>query len=147
MKNENWSASKSKIYVSSKLPNSPASGYSKPDIRKVAVDIESDDDDFVPRYSLGGTAAGLLANIPSGSLKLTTGSTAVLDCGISLAMPPGYKCRVSSNISGLFFTILDSNRIRLNIINVGEDLILSHKQLVGKIWVEPVYFFDWITKG
>lgn len=147
MRNENWSTSKSKIYVSSRLPPNPASGYAKPDIRKVAVEVECDDDDFVPAYDPGCDYANLIANIPSGSVRIAGGGTVVVDCGISLDMPAGYRCRVSGSTPGLFLELVDAKRIKVHAFNAGDEVILQDRQIIGKIWVEPVYIFEWITKG
>lgn len=147
MRNENWSTSKSKIYVSSRLPPNPASGYSRPDIRKVAVEVECDDDEFIPVYEPGCDHANLLANIPSGSLRIASGGTVVVDCGISIDMPPGYRCRVSGGVPGLFIELTDSKRVKVHVFNAGDEVVLQDRQMIGKISVEPVYIFEWITKG
>jgi hypothetical protein len=146
MKNEYWSTKGSAAHVSSKLPASPASGYSRPEINKVAVSIDFDDEDFVPNYS-EGSSADLLANLPSGDLALPPGGSEVVDCGVSLKIPAGYRICVSSSIPGVFFNLIDSKRLKLNVFNAGEKAILRHKQNIAKIWIEPVYFFEWITKG
>jgi len=146
MKNEYWATKSSSIQVSSKLPASPATGYSRPEINKVAVSIDFDDEDFVPIYS-EGSSADVLANLPSGDLVLPHGGSEIVDCGISLKMPAGYKVCASSSIPGVFLSLMDAKRIKLNAFNAGEKVILRHKQKIAKIWIEPVYFFEWITKG
>ena len=146
MKNEYWSSKGSAAHVSSKLPSSPATGYSRPEINKVAVSIEFDDEDFAPNYS-EGSSADIFANLPSGDLFLTPGASEVVDCGVSLKIPAGYRICVSSSIPGTFFNLIDSKRLKLNVFNAGEKATLRHKQNIGKIWIEPVYFFEWITKG
>jgi len=143
----NWSLKESKFFVSSRLPNSPAVGYTKPDFKKIAVNILSDDEDFVPSYEDCQYAATLIANIPNKKLVLSKNSQAVIDCGFSLEIPSGYKICASSCLSNIYLNLIDSNRIKANILNLGEELILHHKQKIGKIWIEPIYFFEWITKG
>lgn len=144
MGKSDWSSSG--VFVSPKLPKNPAVGYSTPDLRRVAVEIKAEDDDFLPFYESGANEANLMANIPSGQLKLPKGSCLVIDCGISLDIPSGYKCVVSGR-PGLFLYLLDDKRIKVYATNLDENLILFHKQVIGKIWVEPVYFFEWLTKG
>lgn len=144
MRNGEWSSNK--VHVSSKLPKNPALGYFTPDVREVAVEIEADDPDFMPSYGVGSNEAALFVNIPEGQIKLPKGSCVVLDCGVFLDMPPGYKCSVAG-LPGLFISLLDGKRVKVHATNLNDDLILSHKQTIGKIWVEPVYFFEWITKG
>lgn len=146
MKNDKWSTKKSQIQVFSKLPPNPAVGYVKPEIKKVAVKIKADSEDFIPVYS-DKNVADLFVNLSSESLEMTTGSSEEVDCGFELEMPNGYKLCISSCVPGLFLNLFDSNRVRLNILNFGKKTILKNKQLIGKIWIEPVYFFDWITKG
>ena len=140
-----WSSKKPKVFVSPRLPKSPAEGYEKPEINKVAVRISSDEDDFIPAYT-DFNCADLIANLPN-NLFLSHGSCEIIDCGFSLEIPSGYKVCASSSISNIFLNIVDSNRIKVNVLNLGKELILQHKQKIGKIWIEPVYFFDWITKG
>lgn len=146
MKNEKWATEPNRIHVSSKLPNSPATGYLRPDIKKIAVTIKTDDDDFIPQYNLDKNKADLLANLSS-TLQMPTGSCEIIDCGITIEVPIGYKICVSSDIPSLFLNLVDSNRIKVNVLNSGKKLILKHKQVIGKIWIEPVYFFEWIMKG
>ena len=147
MKNDNWSSSDSRIKVSSKLPPNPALNYCRPDIKKVAVKIDCDDEDFMPTYLSDTNSADLFANLPSSPLVMTNGSCSTIDCGITLDIPSGYKCSVSSEISGVFLDLIGTNRIKVNATNLGKEIILHHKQKIARIWVEPVYIFEWITKG
>lgn len=143
----NWSLNESKVFVSSRLPNSPATGYNKPDFKKIAVSISSDNEDFIPSYENCEYAAILIANIPNKKLILSKNSQAVIDCGFSLEVPAGYKVCASSFISSIYLNLVESSRIQVSVLNLGEELILLHKQKIGKIWIEPIYFFEWITKG
>jgi len=143
-KNDYW-ASESRVKVSSKLPKSPAAGYLAPDIKKVAVQIESDEDDFMPRYSLEDAGrADLVVNIPSGEILFSEGGSDILDCGFSLEIPAGYRLCVSSSVHGFFMELVDSKRIKIKAFNSGEECTLRHKQKVAKMWIEPIYFFEWI---
>lgn len=146
-KNDYWST-ESRVKVSSKLPRSPATGYLSPDIKKVSVQIESDEDDFMPRYSLEDSGrADLVANIPSGEILFSEGGSDILDCGLSLEVPAGYRLCVSSSVHGFFMELVDSKRIKIKVFNSGGECALRHKQKVAKIWIEPIYFFEWIPKG
>lgn len=147
MRNENWSASKSRAHVSSRLPPNPALGYARPDIRTVAVEIEGDEDYFLPSCEAGSDFAFLFANLPSGDLEMVSGGAIVIDCGLSMKAPQGYRFRISSEVPGLFLELLDANRIKVHAFNAGSNLTLIHKQKIGKISIEPVYFIEWITKG
>jgi hypothetical protein len=147
MRNGNWSTSENKALVSSCLPPCPANGFIAPDLKKVATEIRADDEDFLPEYGRGENAAELLANIPEGKMSIASGMCEIVDCGFSLKIPAGYKCAVSSNIPSLFLSLIGSERIRLNVFNAGDHMVLQHKQSIGKIWIEPVYLFEWITKG
>ena len=142
-----WSSKDSRVFASPTLPKSPATGYSKPDLRKVAVSISSDEPDFIPVYSSGCNEADLFANIPSQNLFFPKGGCQIIDCGFSLSVATGYRICVSSSINNVFLNLVDASRVKVNAINLGEELTLQHKQKIGKIWIEPVYFFEWITKG
>lgn len=143
----NWSAKESKACVVPKIAKSQALEYVSPDIRKVAVVVSSDDPDFIPTYHSDKNTADLLANIPDQRLVLSKDSSVIIDCGFALEIPAGYKICVSSSLSGVFLNLIDDKKLKVNIMNFGQKLILQHKQKIGKIWIEPVYFFDWIQKG
>lgn len=147
MRSDNWKIEKPSIKISAKLPPSPASDYVQPDIRKVAVEITSDDDEFVPSYSPGCNFAVLLANLPDGDMDLISGSSTLIDCGFSLKVPPGYRVNISSIVSGLFMNTTDSERFKVNVLNVGGNLRLCNKQEIARIWIEPVYTFEWVMRG
>jgi hypothetical protein len=69
-----------------------------------------------------------------------------LDCGFTITLPAGYRCRVSSHASSFVLDTVDSKRFKVNLINLGEETILNDRQAIGRLWVEPVYFFEWITR-
>lgn len=147
MRSDNWKIEKPNMKISAKLPASPAKDYVRPEIRKVAVEIVSDEEEFIPAYAHGCNSAYLLANLTVGELDLISGSSTLIDCGFSLKVPPGYRVEIASSISGLFLSRCDSERMKVNAINVGENLTLHHKQEIARIWIEPVYIFEWVTKG
>jgi hypothetical protein len=145
-KKDSWS-SEHKIKVSSKLPHSPASNYIYLDVKKVAVCIESDEEEFIPKHSLEQAGkAELIANIPEKEVLLSESGSHTFDCGFSLKIPVGYKCCVSSLVPGLFVETLESKRFKLKVFNSGSKIMLRHKQKIAKMWIEPIYFFEWIVK-
>lgn len=144
---DKWSSTEPRVYVSSRLPKSPAIGYHEPDLKIISVHISADEEEFIPVYSEDKTCADLLVNLPNRDLILPFGSSEIVDCGFNVEVPPGYRICVSSFISNIFLNLIDSTRIKVNVLNLGKELILQHKQKIGKIWIEPVYFFDWIMKG
>ena len=134
---------KPKTHVYSKLPPNPVSTYNAPDLKKIAVNIDSDEDYFIPRYDADDSTADLFLN-SSEKIVLSNGSSTIIDCGFSLKIPMGYRICIESCISGVFLNLTDSNRVKVNVFNFGKEITLQHKQKIGKIWIEPVYFFDWI---
>lgn len=147
MKNDNWSASERKVHVSSRLPPCPATDFVAPDIKRVATEIKADSEEFVPEYGPGENAAVLLANIPSGFVSFSSGSSETIDCGFSIKVPAGYKVVAQSDIPSLFFKLADSERLKVNAFNTtSSKLVLAHKQAIGRIWIEPVYLFEWRMK-
>lgn len=129
-----------------KISRSPAKNYHRPEFFKVAVELKADEDAFLPSEASADGSVEVFANIPSGKLLLTRGSSAVVDCGFSMTLPAGYRSRVSSCGPWLLADLVDSKRFKLNIVNLGGDTILNDRDPVGRLWVEPVYFFEWIER-
>lgn len=151
MNNNYWSSKENKPVVFSKLQPSPAKGYVSPEIKKIATKINCEDEDFIPRYNSKNNYADLLINLKNNSedsfkdLKLTYGSLETVDCGIEIEIPSGYKIRAESSVPGIFLTLQESKRIKVNLVSFcKEEVILHHKQVIGKLWIEPIYFFEWI---
>lgn len=147
MRNDNWATASDKVHVSSKLPHCPATDFVVANIKKIPTDIKADDEDFIPEYSPGENFARLLANLPDGELSLASGSCEILDCGFCMKLQPGYKAVVSSDIPNLFLNLSESSRFKVTVFNAGKKTVLRHKQIIGKIWVEPVYLFEWNLRG
>jgi hypothetical protein len=151
MQNNYWKENK-KIFVNSKLPNCPADNYYKPQIEKINVEISSDEDDFVPAY-IDSNSASIYANIPNKLLKISKSDYVLIDCGFSIKTPIGYK--VSFSLDSVFSNkglILTSTpdqthneqfRINLGVLNLGDAVTVEHKQKIGLIWIDPVYYFEW----
>lgn len=141
MKNCSWSSEDPRVFVSSRLPKSPATDYVSPEVNRVAASIKCEDDFFAPKSSCDDGKAEIFANIDSGGVELGHGSSAVIDCGFEMELPPGYRISVSSSIDSLFLSLADSKRIKVSVFNAGDQYVLQDRQAIGKIWIEPVYFF------
>jgi len=141
VKNCNWSSDDPRIFVSSRLPKSPAMDYVRPEINKVAVKISADEDFFLPTCSTSDGKADVFANIPSGEMQIEHGGVAVVDCGFEMTLPPGYKASVHTSLEGLFVSLVDSKRMKVSVFNASNKYVLQNKQPIAKIWIEPVYFF------
>lgn len=147
MRNDGWKSDPPVPKARPLIANPPAKGYSRPEIERVAVAIESDEDCFRPSSCASDGSAAITANIPSGNLVMPEGASAVIDCGFSLEMPAGYRCRLSSSVPGLVMELVDAKRFKVNAINLGRETILHDRESIGRIWIEPVHFFEWITRG
>lgn len=127
------------------LPRSPAVEYSSPTLHQVAVEVASDEKYFLPSCEGASCISEVCANIPS-NLVLSQNSSCVVDCGFSMKLPAGYKCRAESLNPSLFVSIVECPRFKLNVFNVGETVRLIDRQKIAKIWIEPVYLFEWIVR-
>ena len=148
MSKERWKSERKNpaVSVRPKLPHSPAKDYFFTDMKQVGVEVVSDEPDFNPLFVDGSSLAEVFFNSPSENLLLTSNSSSIVDCGFSIKIPPGYRCRAESINPSLFITTVDSSRFKLNIFNAGEELRLIHKQKVARIWIEPMYLFELIIK-
>lgn len=125
--------------------------------KNIPVEIVPDDPSFVPQYkSSGAAAADLLANLPNqDSLVISPGMTVVVDCGFSMALPPGWEAQVrprsglSKTLSVLNSpgTIDDDYRGRIQVIlknhTSDSSYILRHKERFAQMLLKPVWYFDW----
>lgn len=129
--------------------------------RWVPVKIVADDPMFLPLYkSKGAAAADLVANIPVNSVgkrevTLTPGNVETIDCGFSMALPPGWeaqiRCRSSLARKGIqvtngIGTVDDDYRGRVAVIlnNAGKEIvILRHGDRIGQMALKPVWYFQW----
>lgn len=140
-----WVKQENKIKVESKLPKCAADSYFNPSVNKVITKIESDDDDYVPRYDKNSSCAKLLAN--TSRLVVEPNGIVSIDCGFSIECSQGYKACVS--VSNGFILASNNNnfiksRVSFSIINATNNkIIINDKDVIGQIWVEPIYFFEW----
>ena len=154
-----WVDDKNKIKAKAKIPGCSAANYYCPPINKISTDINFEDDFFIPKYSKGSSCADIFTFLPDDNKKsigICKSGQFTIDCGFSIKIANGYKACFSLDDSllnkGLIingFNQIDSTenhtRVKINVLNIGEKiLILSHKDKVGKIWIEPIYFFDWM---
>ena len=146
MRDDGWEVKSPFPRVAPKAPSTPARNYSRPHISKVAVALEVDELHFSPESTSGDGSAVAFANIPSGSIVLPHGGTAVVDCGFSMTIPPGYRTRVSSAVSGLVVEVVESKRFKVTVINVGSEAILEDRGAIARLWIEPIYFFEWTKR-
>lgn len=146
MRDNGWRIEKPSPSVAPKIASTPAKNYSRPEISKVSVFLEADDQDFVPSSNGSDGSALIFANIPGGTLVMPRGASSVVDCGFTITLPTGYRCRVSSCTPGMLLDTVDSKRFKVNVINLGDETILNDRETIGRLWVEPVYFFEWITR-
>lgn len=144
MKDNNWSSNDPRVFVSSRLPKSPARDYVRPDVNKVAIKIKSDDDFFRPMISTPDGKAEIFANLGGAKeIQVGQGGVVVVDCGFEMSLPAGYRASVSSSVPGLFISLVEAQRIKVSVFNSGDKCVLQDRQVIGKIWIEPVYFFEW----
>lgn len=144
MRNENWNSERPNL-ARPRFKETPAKSYFNPEFRKVSVAARPDGEDFlVP--SPDGHHADLLANLPDGGATIPNNGSVVVDCGLEATPPPGYKFRVEGCLGSCFVSLVDSPRLKLSVFNPGEEVTLAHKQNMAKIWIEPVYFIEWVTE-
>lgn len=133
--------------------------------RRVRTPIVADSSEFIPEYKTKGAACcDLKANVPADlnglrMLRLTPGHTALVDCGISIALPPGHEAQIRAKsgwaAQGLICTnateeqeggtIDEDYRLRIKVIltNVGKNILnISHLERVAQMAVKPCWYFD-----
>jgi hypothetical protein len=134
------------VRINPLLPHNHASDYFNPKINQVAVEVTWDDRDFMPSCEGTSCVSEVSANIPSSELFLVHNSSCVIDCGFTINLPAGYKCRAESLNPSLFIQIVECPRFKLNVFNAGEAVRLIDRQKIAKIWIEPIYLFEWIVR-
>lgn len=132
---------------------------------EIPVDIVADSDMFIPVYQTpGAVCVDLVANVPSnvhGMSRCTITSRTVvkIDCGFSMAIPPGYKCEIvlrsGHSDRGLIVTNAPGQidfdyrgRVGVNLGNVGHEIIvIDHGERFAQMFITPVYHIRWNRKG
>lgn len=130
------------VAASPRLSRSPAKNYYAPELKSVGVKIEFVDPFFEPKPQAQDGKSAVFANLPNKSCIIPKGGQFILDCGFSLIPPTGYRVNFSCCILGMISELVESERFKVNLMNLGEETILSNKQQVGKMWLEPIYFFS-----
>ena len=148
---------KKKGKVTSATITSPATNYSTPNLFTVATEISAVEPEFMPVYT-ETNAADVRAIVPydivykTQVLRLHHRGTVVLDTGVNLKIPAGFRINGTAKkdlaAKGLFVSqvfLEEDGRLKIIATNIGTDnpIIISQKSVVAKIWLEPVYFFDW----
>lgn len=150
-----WSETKKNL-ANAQLPQSPADNYFKPNLIKIVTKIKADEEDFIPKYQTkDSVCADLRANLDKDTLEIASGGSCLIDCGFSMELPSGYKACIASRSGWASKGLIVNNapgqidsdyrgRIKICVTNISQNtLIISNKDRIGQIWIEPVYFFDW----
>lgn len=132
----------------------------------INVDIKLDDTRCVPKYqTIGSACADLVARIPANmidgvnmgtTLRLNYRSLAIIDCGLSMAVPSGFKLCVAARsgwaAKGLAVMNgvgqIDSDyrgNIKVIVANVvgKEIIVINDGDRIAQCWLEPVFKADW----
>lgn len=147
MRHDNWGVDSTRPRAAHKFQWTPAKDYFGPSMSKVPVLLEADGDEFMPAPAGPDGSVEVFANLPSGPLLLPRGGQAVVDCGFSLVLPPGFRCVVAGCVPGVVAELVDSKRFKVSVLNLGAETNLKHGEPIGRARVEPVYFFEWIARG
>jgi dUTP pyrophosphatase len=124
--------------------------FSEPLLHKIATKLVADDSMFIPQYQKDSVSVNLIANIPEGKIQIPHRGTAVIDCGISLELIPGYKAAISATREwaeiGLICSpqFIANGRVKVIVNNIGRQVILiQHGVQIAQMVIEPVYLFNW----
>ena len=117
---------------------------------KITTKLKADGEQFIPCYKDGSNAATLKTK---DGVTLPHRSTAILDCGVSVETPAGWKICINAlsvwAAKGLIVTnpgVISGDRIKVYVTNVGKEIIvIKPEEEVAQISLEPLYFFDWVA--
>ncbi len=146
MRSDGWGRESPLPKANPLASGTPARDYSRPEVARVSVRLEADDPSFAPGPPDRFGSSEIYAKLPAGSMMVPEGGSAVVDCGFSLSLPPGYRVRAASLVQGLFVDVQETDRFRIRVMNLGAETILNDGQRICSISVEPVCFFDWDRK-
>lgn len=146
---------KPRVKATKSPEKSPATDYFQPNIFRVATSVDPDIPEFKPLSQEGGKYCEVFLNTLARSMnqvQLNHRTTEVLDFGCKIDLPPGYK--ISGNVHPKYSALGlvccsvyldDEKRLKFVVTNSGKQtpIILTEKEAVGRIWIEPVYYFDW----
>lgn len=143
---------------------SPAAKYSSPPIHRVLIQVEVEDECFIPQFrTQDSSCVDLKANLPENhaGLKQVTlphRSIAVIDTGIAIKMREGYHAfiKVSPELAAKGVIATESpqiiepsdGRVVITIANIGKEIIvINHKDVVAQMYIEPIYKFNFFSEG
>jgi dUTP pyrophosphatase len=128
---------------------------------RIPVKIKADSPQFIPMYKTKGSAAAdLIANIPPNDIgeriiRIAPGHIETIDCGFTMALPPGWEAQIRAR-SGLaqkgiqvtngIGTIDDDYRGRIMVIinNAGREIVnIKHGDRFAQMALKPVWYFEW----
>jgi dUTPase len=150
---------KPKVKVKGKMTpvvnKSLAAEYSVPNILNIATNISVEEDIFVPVYK-DSNMADVRVVVPAlnhqgvQAVRLNHRTVQVLDCGFNIKVPEGFRVKAEAKKAwanrGLFVShcYVENDRLKLMITNIGQEtpLVVSHKESIAQIWLEPIYFFE-----
>ena len=153
----NEETKKPRVKATKSREQSPAADYVQPNIFRVSTSVVPDIAEFKPLSQDGGRYCDVFLNTLARSMnqiQLNHRSTEVLDFGCKITLPPGYK--LNGNVHPKYAALGlvccsvyldDEKRLKFVVTNSGKQtpIILVEKEPVGRIWIEPVYYFDWIS--
>lgn len=110
--------------------------------------------------SRGAACADLIANIPADDrgervIRLGPGHRETIDCGFSMALPPGWEAQIRPRsgmaqkgiqVTNAPGTIDDDYRGRLMVIlnNTGREIVvIKHGDRFAQMALKPVFYFSW----
>jgi dUTPase len=123
---------------------------------EITLQIQPDEAAFTPIVAEHGYF-DLLSNVPPDAagqqrINLSHRSTIVVDCGVDITVPPGYRAVLKVNEvlakKGLMIpnapAYHTSGRVKVQLSNFGREIILiNHLDFVAQIAVEPIYTIKW----
>lgn len=150
------SKSKKKLEAEPTLDCSALKNFSAPLLHKVATKIVVDDPKFIPKYQTEGSACvDLIANI-SNTITLPSRNTAIIDCGFSMELTPGYKALIvpRSGFASRGLIVANSpgqidsdyrGRVKVIVLNASREIItINPEERFAQMYIEPVYAFEWV---
>ncbi len=155
MKETNYWKEENKNKANSKLPSCSAKDYYQPILNKVSTKIKAEDSYFLPKYcSSNSIYADIFVNHFDRSFAIQHLGVCDIDCGFSIEISKGYKICVELDpiwmskglviVSEKSFFPNDLDKIKITVYNMGnKQVVINHKDKIARIWVEPVYFFEW----
>lgn len=126
--------------------------------RTLAVRVVATESRFVPTYRDGAPTAEVRACIPPDatgkrSVTLTSRTMAVLDAGIALDLPEGWRAEVVPtrewSLKGLVLSDASARgRVSVVVGNIGKEiLVIADGDVIGQLLPAPAYRFQFEEVG